>query len=117
MNQESKATWISAIHTFQSEQTVIKMPAIPYLLENQFELAIDLPLAEDVIAASAALPMAESICWEIGCANETPAPNQQRGASLVILAIATLLCALLVLMVTGFISDAPNCLCRTFICS
>jgi hypothetical protein len=71
-DKRSKAIWISAIDTFQ------------------FELAIDLPLAEDVIAASAALPMAESICWEIGCANETPAPNQQRGASLVILVLSGL---------------------------
>jgi hypothetical protein len=95
-----KSTYIPAIETFQSEQTVIEiieMPAIP----NPFEL----PLVEDVTACSHS-PMADSIVKRAGYANEIPvpqptAPTPQRGASLVILVIATMLWALSIVTVTG----------------
>jgi hypothetical protein len=109
-DKRSKQTWISAIETFQSEQTVIEiiqMPAIPDPFENQLELAVDLPLVEGAVTACTHRTMAESIVQGTGYAKETPAPNQQRGASLVVLVIATLLCALLVVMVTGLRSLIP----------
>jgi hypothetical protein len=40
-NKRFKSTYILAIETFQSEQTVIEMPAIPDPFENQLELAIE----------------------------------------------------------------------------
>lgn len=43
-DKRSKATYINAIETFQSQQTVIEiieMPAIPDPFENQLELAIE----------------------------------------------------------------------------
>jgi hypothetical protein len=114
-DKRSKQTWISAIETFQSEQTVIEiieMPTIPDPFENQLELAVDLPLVEGAVTACTHRTMAESIVQGTGYAKETPAPqptapNQQRGASLVVLVIATLLCALLVVMVTGLRSLIP----------
>jgi hypothetical protein len=62
-DKRSKATYINAIETFQSQQTVIEiieMPAIPDPFENQLELAVDLPLMEATEMASTA-PIAESI--------------------------------------------------------
>ena len=97
-DRRAKSTYILSIETFQSQQTVIEieietLPAIPDPFENQFEtdLAIDLPLTES----------ADLYIESDGSAVSPPSTTQHRGASIVIVVIATMLWSLFLLIAEG----------------
>jgi hypothetical protein len=101
-DKRSKSTYILAIETFQSKQTVIEiietLPAIP----DPFEL----PVVE-AVTASSHQAMGESIIAQgTECANETPTnepptPTPQLSASIVVIVIATMLWAISIATVMG----------------
>lgn len=57
-DKRSKATYISAIETFQAEQTLIEIPAIPNPIEPETlsQLSNELPLMETIEMAETATP-------------------------------------------------------------
>jgi hypothetical protein len=92
-----KATFINAIESFQSQQTVTEiesLPAIPDPFEDAFEVdqSIDLPLMEAAVMAST--PPSESVPLP------TPQPptTQHRQASIVMLVPLIMLCGLFIVM-------------------
>ena len=98
-DKRSKATWILAIETSQSEQTVIEiietLPAIPDPFENQFEVdqSINLPLTE---AAVSPLPK-----------KPQPITKSKHGASIVVLIPLILLSIVVVAIRIGFSTLIP----------
>jgi hypothetical protein len=96
-DKRSKATWILAIESWQIDRRGGRVEAAPAVdvpdcqpIESPFELVIKSESLDSPLGESVSAPTPQST-----------APNQQRGASIVVLVIATLLSALLIVMGMG----------------